>query len=149
MSEPPLGYLLVDVARLYRARIDRAFDHAGLGLTAGEARTLAYVNLHPGRRQSVLAVKMNVEPMTLVGFLDRLENLGLVVRAPDPTDRRAKIVNLAAEAAPYLDRVLAAGAAARAETLDGFSADEQEQLRDFMMRMRANLVRDARCKEEG
>lgn len=65
-SEPPLGFVLVDAARLYRARIDRAFEGTGLGLTAGEARTLAYVDFHPGLRQSALAEKMNVEPMTLV-----------------------------------------------------------------------------------
>ena len=54
MTELPLGFLLVDAARLYRARIDRAFDQAGLGLTAGEARTLAHVNINPGLRQGCL-----------------------------------------------------------------------------------------------
>jgi len=102
MSDTPLGFLLVDAARLYRARIDRAFTHAGLGLTAGEARTLAYVNLHSGLKQSALAVKMNVEPMTLVAFLDALEGRGLVARETDPKDRRAKIVRLTAAAEAHL-----------------------------------------------
>lgn len=146
MTETPIGFLLVDSARLFRARIDRAFTQAGLGLTAGEARTLAYVNEHPGLRQNALAVKMNVEPMTLVGFLDGLERLGLVVRETDPTDRRAKIVRLTPEAQPYLEGVLAAGAVARLEALSGFSDADQAQLRAFLLRVRANL---ARCREEG
>ncbi|MFG1360270.1 MarR family winged helix-turn-helix transcriptional regulator [Xanthobacter pseudotagetidis] len=144
MNEPPLGFLLVDTARLYRARIDSAFEQSGVGLTAGEARTLAYVNLYPAHRQSALAVKMNVEPMTLVGFLDRLEALGIVARETDPADRRAKIVRLTEAAAPYLERISSAAAAARIEALAGFSAKEQALFRTLLDRMRANL---ARCKE--
>jgi DNA-binding MarR family transcriptional regulator len=144
MNEPPLGFLLVDAARLYRARIDCAFEQSGVGLTAGEARTLAYVNLYPAHRQTALAVKMNVEPMTLVGFLDRLEGLGIVARETDPADRRAKIVRLTEAAAPYIERISTAGATARMEALAGFSAEEQVIFRSLLERMRANLVR---CKE--
>lgn len=148
MNEPTLGFVLVDAARLFRTRIDRAFDEAGLGLTAGEARTLAYVNIHPGLRQTALAVKMSVEPMTLVGFLDRLEAAGLVEREADPTDRRAKIVRLTPAAAPYLERIKSAGAQARLDATEGFSEAEREALRAFLIRVRANLCRDLRCKDD-
>lgn len=141
-ATPPLGFLLVDAARLYRARIDRAFDGAGLGLTPGEARALAHINIHRGLRQSALAEKMSVEPMTLVGFLDRLEGLGLVAREADPTDRRAKIVALTAAARPYLDGIEKAAAQAREEATQGFSDEERVQLRDFLDRIRGNLTRD-------
>lgn len=142
---PPLGFLLVEASRLYRARMDCAFEHAGLGLTAGEARTLAYVNLHPGLRQSALAEKMNVEPMTLVGFLDRLEQLGFVAREADPCDRRAKIVRLTDAAGALLERISTAAAHARGDALTGFSAEEYEAFYDFLLRIRSNL---ARSKEQ-
>ncbi len=138
---PPIGFLLVEASRLYRARIDCAFEHSGLGLTAGEARTLAYVNLHPALRQSALAVRMNVEPMTLVVFLDRLEALGLITREVDPSDRRAKLVRLTAAAGPYLDRITEAAAHARTEALAGFTSAEHTALHDFLLRIRANLAR--------
>ena len=64
-TEETIGLLLVDAARLLRLQIDRALEDAGLGLTAGEARTLAYVSLYPASRQITLAAQMNVEPMTL------------------------------------------------------------------------------------
>ncbi|MBP2148910.1 MarR family transcriptional regulator [Xanthobacter autotrophicus DSM 597] len=146
-ATPPLGFLLVDSARLYRARIDRAFDGAGLGLTIGEARALAHININPGLRQSALAEKMSVEPMTLVGFLDRLEGLGLVVRETDPTDRRAKIVALTDAARPYLDGIEQAAARAREEATRGFSDEERAQLRDFLDRIRGNLARDCAGRE--
>src|SRR5215204_1997200 len=93
-TKETIGLLLVDAARLLRIQIDRALESAGLGLTAGEARTLAYVALYPASRQTALAAQMNVEPMTLVAFLGRLETRGLVAREPDPTDGRAKSVQL-------------------------------------------------------
>lgn len=148
-QSPTLGFALVDAARLFRARMDRAFDDAGLGLTAGEARTLAYANIHPGQRQMALAEKMNVEPMTLVGFLDRLEAAGLVTREADPTDRRAKIVTLTEAAAPYLAGIRAAGLRVRAEATCGFSEAERELLRDLLLRMRENLAREHRQRDEG
>ncbi|MFG1301260.1 MarR family transcriptional regulator [Xanthobacter sp. V3C-3] len=146
--EPALGFVLVEAARLYRARIDRAFEQAGLGLTAGEARTLAYVNAHPGLRQGALAEKMNVEPMTLVGFLDRLEAAGVVAREADPTDRRAKIVALTPASAPYLEGIADTAAATRREATCGLSADEQEILRGLLLRLRDNLAREHRARDE-
>lgn len=145
-NDTPLGFILVDVARLYRARIDLAFGELGLGLTAGEARTLAHVNNNPGLRQAALAERMNVEPMTLVGYLDRLESLGLVAREPDPSDRRAKIVRLTDKAEPFLLQIMDAAAKARAEALVGFSAAEQARLRDLLERLRENLARPSREK---
>lgn len=131
--------MLVDAARLYRARIDQAFEQAGLGITAGEARTLAHVSINPGLRQTALAVRMNVEPMTLVGFLDRLEAQGLVVRDTDPTDRRAKIIRLTETAAPLLERVMAASAVAREEALKGLGDTEREAFRAALALIRKNL----------
>src|SRR5215207_3406044 len=138
--EETIGLLLVDAARLLRIRIDRALENAGLGLTAGEARTLAYVSLYPASRQTALAAQMNVEPMTLVTFLDRLESRGLVAREPDPTDRRAKIVQLAADAQPTLEQVLGITRKVQDWALQDFRPEEVEMLRNLLTRMRANIA---------
>ncbi len=148
MSETPLGFLLVEVARLYRARTERAFEQAGLGVTSGEARTLVYANQRPGLRQGALAETMNVEPMTLVASLDRLEAMGLVRREPDPTDRRAKLVNLTPAAAPLVARITATATAARAEVLAGLPEADIAVLRSSLEHMRDNLVRVARPLED-
>jgi MarR family transcriptional regulator, transcriptional regulator for hemolysin len=135
-----IGLLLVDAARLLRLQIDQALEGAGLGLTAGEARTLAYVALYPASRQTALAAQMNVEPMTLVTFLDRLESRGLVVRESDPTDRRAKIVQLAADAQSTLEQVLGITRKVQDGALQDFDPDEVQMLRTLLKRMRANIA---------
>ena len=137
--EESIGLLLIDAARLLRLQIDRALDGAGLSLTAGEARTLAYVSLYPASRQITLAAQMNVEPMTLVAFLDRLESQGLVAREPDPTDRRAKIIQLAPDAQPTLEQVLGVTKKVQEVALQDFSPDEVETLRTLLKRLRANI----------
>jgi MarR family transcriptional regulator for hemolysin len=146
--EESIGLLLVDAARLLRIQIDRALEDAGLGLTAGEARTLAYVSLYPASRQTALAAQMNVEPMTLVTFLDRLESRGLVAREPDPTDRRAKIVQLAPDAQPTLEQVLGVTRAVQEGALQDFSPDEVERLRTQLKRMRANIAGSEPWREQ-
>jgi DNA-binding MarR family transcriptional regulator len=139
-AEETIGLLLVDGARLLRTQIDRALEGAGVGLTAGEARTLAYVSLYPASRQTALAAQMNVEPMTLVTFLDRLESRGLVVREPDPSDRRAKIVQLAPDAQPTLKQVLGITRKVQERALQDFRPEEVEMLRTLLKRLRANIA---------
>lgn len=140
----------MDTARIYRARIDRAFDQAGLGLTSGEARTLAYIDLLPEPpRQSVLAERMNVEPMTVVAFLDRLEARDLVRREPDPRDRRAKIVTLTAEAETLLVAIKSAAAVAREDALRGLDEAERDMFLSILGRIRDNLTQDPLCAPKG
>ncbi|MEI2386657.1 MarR family transcriptional regulator [Breoghania sp. JC706] len=143
MSTVPPGrtitFLLNDLARLARRHFAEGLADAGLELTLGEARALAFARRLPGKRQHELAEYLGVEPMTLVGFLDRLEAAGLVERVADPDDRRAKLVRLTDKAAPVIrifdeltDRI-------RKTAFDGFSEDEIERTFALLDTMRANL----------
>jgi len=138
-SEIPLGFLLADAQRLLRQRFERVADADGLGLSTSEARTLAYIAVYSGRRQTALAEAMNVDPMTLVGYLDGLEAKGLVERCPDPTDRRAKLVRPSPTAVAMTERIRSVGRTAREVALHGLSADETAVLRHALQRMIRNL----------
>lgn len=98
-----LGFLLTDSARWLRTAFERRISEAGLGITAGEARTLLSVYALKDCRQLDLAQRMGVEPMTVCSFLDKLQAAGLIERQPDPTDRRAKRVTLTPAAAPLIE----------------------------------------------
>jgi DNA-binding MarR family transcriptional regulator len=47
-----------------------------------------------GRRLSDLARGANMTPQAMGELVDELEGLGYLVRRPDPTDRRAKLITL-------------------------------------------------------
>ena len=118
------------------------------GLTAGEARTLAYVAFYPASRETALAAQMNVEPMTLVTILDRLESRGLVPRSLN-TDWRAKIVQLAPDAQPSLEQDLAITQNVQERAMQDFRPNEIEMLQTLLKRLRANIAGTEPAREQG
>jgi MarR family transcriptional regulator, transcriptional regulator for hemolysin len=134
-----IGFLIVDLARLFRQSFERDVAAEGLELTAGEARTLLYASHLPGIRQSSLAERMRIEPMTLSNFLDRLEARGLVRRTPDARDRRAKQIRVTDVAKPLVERIEAIAIDIRRRAMHGFSSADAEAFRRTLQVMRHNL----------
>ena len=144
------GFLVTDLSRLIRAEMDRRISDAGLGLTPGEGRTLVHAARAGEVRQIELAERMGVEPMTLSGYLDRLEARGLIERKPDPTDRRAKLVALTGAAEHVLEQVRDVGTRMRADISRDIAAVDWEHLnaglrqaRDALVAMRAAQLRES------
>ncbi|MFZ5428192.1 MAG: MarR family winged helix-turn-helix transcriptional regulator [Thermodesulfobacteriota bacterium] len=74
-----------------------SWEHAvvrGSSLTLPQMHTLEILGQHPALRMKELAAKMGVTTGTLTVTVDRLEKRGLVVRAPNETDRRSFLVEL-------------------------------------------------------
>ena len=138
-SGETIAFLIGDAARLFRQRFEEALAVEGLDITVGEARTLFHAARGGGARQSVLAERMNIEPMTLVNFLDRLESRGWVRREVDPKDRRAKVVRVTEAARPLVERVDKIAADVRARASVGVSSREMSATRRALQAMRANL----------
>jgi DNA-binding MarR family transcriptional regulator len=90
-------------------RMRRAVDDGMIdcGLTLARTKVMAQLQLRGPTRQSVLAAEFGVAPHTITDAVDALERDELVVRRPDPTDRRAKLVALTSRGE------VAVGAAAR------------------------------------
>src|SRR3546814_3360775 len=91
MADDPnrsLGFLLNDVARLMRKAFERRSHD--LGLSRAQYSVLAHLCRNQGLKQAALADLMEIEPITLVRLIDRLERGGWVERRPDPADRRVR-----------------------------------------------------------
>ncbi|ADZ68659.1 MarR family winged helix-turn-helix transcriptional regulator [Polymorphum gilvum] len=144
-----IAMLIVDLSRLLRRRFEAALAEVDTGLTVAEARALNFIRRHPGRRQAVLAERLNIEPMTLVGYLDSLERAGLVSREVDSADRRAKIVALTPAAAPVLGRIDLAINRVHRELVGDLPPEQAERARDVLAAFKANLLaidRDGDCE---
>jgi len=133
------GFLVSDVARMTRALLERRIASAGLGVTPGEARALLHIVALEGGRQTRIAERMGVEPMTACAYIDKLEKRGLVVREADPDDRRAKQVRATAEAEPLIEALQAESAAMRADILDGLTPAERDAMMIALRHAHANL----------
>jgi len=67
----------------------------GAGFPQKPAHSAVFAQISPdGSRLTDLARRANMSPQAMGELVDELEELGYVVRRPDPTDRRAKLIVL-------------------------------------------------------
>ena len=143
--ERSFGFLLYDSARLLRRDFDRRAR--AIGLTRAQWSVLSHLNRYQGVNQAALADLMEIQPITLVRLLDRLEEAGWIIRAADPKDRRSRVPQLTDKARPVLENLQALAAETRELALTGIGAGEREGVMDALQRIRANL--SARDDETG
>ncbi|MFJ3233738.1 MarR family winged helix-turn-helix transcriptional regulator [Streptomyces sp. NPDC086787] len=85
--------------------------------------------------QADLGRRLSVDPKDMVGILNHLQNEGLVLRAPHPSDRRKNAVTVTPEGAAVLSRCGALAEAANGELLAPLTPDEQKQLVALLTRL--------------
>ena len=73
-----------------------------------------------------LGDQLGVSPRNMTAMVDALEDAGLVVRQPHPTDRRATLVTLTPGGLHEAEQVMGPRLAAIAELFEGFTPAEQE-----------------------
>lgn len=93
LDQWPLSRLLIMAGRLVEN--DIAEQLRFLHLTHASHALLALV-AEDSKSQSQLARATHVEQQTISRLVDRLEDAGLVTRAPDPSDRRRHLVTATA-----------------------------------------------------
>jgi MarR family transcriptional regulator for hemolysin len=137
-NAPTLGFLLHEVARLLRKRFEQ--NSKGSGLTRSQWQVLSYLSLNEGINQTGLADLLDVEPITLGRIVDKLQEMGLIKRLPDPTDRRAWLLHLMPAARPKLEQVRELGDLTRGEALKGVSEADRERFLKILQSLKINLT---------
>lgn len=74
-----------------------AEDCRRLGVEPGEGHMLSYTSLYGPCPPAELVRVFGYKPSTLTGMLDRLEEKGLLVRDPNPEDRRSFLIRVTGE----------------------------------------------------
>ncbi len=134
-----LAFLLNSGARLLNSAFERRISEAGVGLTPGEARALLTVAAIDGSKQSDIAARLGIEPMTICAYLDKLQSLDLIERQQDPQDRRSKRIVLTQSSAEMLDAVRQEIEELVRHATQGLNDDEVALFRHFLQTLRANL----------
>jgi DNA-binding MarR family transcriptional regulator len=133
-----LGFLLKDTTRLYIQRFER---HAGsLGLTLAQCRALIRLAESEGVSQTRLAELAELEPMTLVRILDRMESEGWIERRRSAKDRRMHCLFLTAKAKPLLESIRRVMDKTSSEALAGVPKHQTELLIELIDAVRTNLA---------
>ncbi|WP_454650029.1 MarR family winged helix-turn-helix transcriptional regulator [Bradyrhizobium liaoningense] len=134
-----LGFLLHEVARLLRKRFEQ--NARDCGLTRSQWQVLAYLAQNEGISQTGLAELLEIEPITLVRIVDRLEAQGLIQRCPHPTDRRVWRLRLTSAAHPKVAQLRELGEQTRAEALFGVSDMDKIQFVKTLQALKVNLTK--------
>ena len=133
-----IGFVLHDVGRLMRKRFEQQAAH--LGFTRSQWLVLLHLAKNEGIHQAGLAEILEVEPISLVRILDKLEARGLIERRQHPTDRRLWLLYLDHKAHSSLEALQAIGDLTRSEALAGLSGAERASLLRMLDGVKANLV---------
>ena len=134
-----LGVTSRKMRTLYNARV------AELGLTFSRARVLTLLAKAESCNQSALACELELEKPTLVRMLDRMAELDLIERVPDPDDRRVNLVRLRPHGRAMAERLLAE----RAGFIGTFFVPEDEEaLKEATSLLHAIVGRIERMERE-
>jgi DNA-binding MarR family transcriptional regulator len=124
-----------------RSRLRTSF-----GITLPRFDLMAQLERHPdGLRMGALSKRMMVTGGNVTGITDQLEQEKLVVRVPDPKDRRAYAVKLTEEGRRTFADMAAVHERWIEELLQDVAADDKGSLIDLLSQMKRHL--DGRVEE--
>lgn len=111
------------------------------GITYRQFQVLAWL-AHDGEQltQSELAAKMMIEPPTLVGLLDRMEQQGWITRVGCPGDRRKKIVRPAPAAEEVWEKMVSILRRVRAKATSRLTPEQVESLKEMLQIIHETLT---------
>jgi MarR family transcriptional regulator for hemolysin len=138
-----LGYWLTVTADTMREAIN---DELGRhGITYRQFQVLAWL-AHDGEEtsQASLAARMAIEPPTLVGLLDRMEQQGWIARVASADDRRKKIVRPAPAAGEVWETMVNALLKVRARATSRLKPQQAALLNEMLRTVHETLVETER-----
>ena len=97
-----------------------------------------------------LGTQLDATPRNMTAIVDALEQAGLVVRNPHPTDRRATLIELSPAGARAAAQAIGPQLDAIADIFAGFTLQELEQFSSVLAKLtRAIKDREANCADGG
>ena len=129
------SFLATRVGRAVHADLTRSLEPCGL--TPNHFTVVSALHEFGALSQADIAARIQANRGHLVGFLDDLEQRGLVVRGTDPRDRRRNLVHLTAQGEQLARRATSAAAESENKIFACLGAEERTQLRSMLTRVLA------------
>jgi len=136
------GLLIFRLARASAWRIGRQLRESGLRWP--EYAVLHHLDAQGPLAQRDLARALRIQPSNLVGLLDEMESRRLLVRSPDPRDRRRHRVEPTEAGTLAVARARQATERAERELLAALDASERRQFQALLVRLTAHTCDRAR-----
>ncbi|SRR6266851_4799372 len=113
------------------------------GLSLARFRVLNALQSAGRIRMNELSTALGVVPRTVTTIVDALEKDGMMVRLPDPADRRATLLEITQDGLSQLGRFRALHDSAAAELFDVLTVTERHQLAELLRRLQTAADADS------
>src|SRR5712691_10510639 len=137
LDAQPIGRQIALTAKLVAHEFNAALVQAGGSLPTW--LVLSTLKREQWPSQQKIAQALGIEGPTLTRHLDTLEQMGLVKRTRDTTDRRTVRVESTEAGRALSEKMLEAARAFDKQLREGFRRDELDQLRTLLARLETNL----------
>lgn len=131
-------YLLMATQALFQRKV--MAELSGTGLTAGQPKVLDYLGRHDGSVQKDIAAGCQIDPATLTGLLNRMEEKGLIRRCNEDGNRRSLHVYLTEQGRAKQSQVRRTMEAQSEAVQAGLSQEQRAQLLDCLYTVCANMT---------
>ncbi|HZS94228.1 MAG TPA: MarR family transcriptional regulator [Chloroflexota bacterium] len=122
--------------RLWARLLEREYARAGLNSASFDVLAMLRQVGAPFRlTPTQLYTSLRVSSGTMTNRIDQLERVGMVVRAPDPNDRRGLLVELTPKGLETVDALVAGHAALGQSLADALPPAEQESLANNLRKL--------------
>ena len=137
------GYLISRIKQAGTRIFDRMLAASGIDAFNGAQGRILYVLWqHEDISISSLSAKTSLANTTLTSMLDRMENSGLIVRKPDPADRRSRLIALTDKAKDLQHDYELVSQQMNERYYIGFTESEILQFEAYLQRVLANLEKE-------
>lgn len=131
-------YLLMINQALFQKKVFKKL--VDIGLTPGQPKVLDYLSIHDGSIQKNIAFGCQIDPATLTGILNCMEEKGLVERRTINGNHRSSHVYLTDNGREKAEKVTEAFLAVETEMFHGIEKNEREQFMLIFYKICSNMT---------
>ncbi|MEO2035175.1 MAG: MarR family transcriptional regulator [Planctomycetaceae bacterium] len=135
--EASVGYWVTVSALAFRKALNE--ELAPHGVTYRQSQVLGWLILDGELSQSELATRMDIEPPTLTGIIDRMECAGHVARHVSDSDRRRKMIRIEEAARPVWKKIAECARRLRKVATAGLTDRQVTELLELLRIVHQNL----------
>ena len=137
------GHLISRIKQTGTRIFDRMLAASGIDAFNGAQGRILYVLWqHENISISSLSAQTSLANTTLTSMLDRMESSGLIVRNPDPQDRRTKLIALTDKAKTLQGDYQCISEQMNERYYAGFTEPEIRQFESYLQRVLTNLEKE-------
>ena len=134
------GFLISRIKQTGTRLFDRMLAESGIDAFNGAQGRILYVLWQKDDISiSTLSAQTSLANTTLTAMLDRMEATGLIIRKPDPKDRRNRLISLTEKAKALQEDYTRISGQMNEMYYTGFSEEEIMQFEAYLHRVLTNL----------